>query len=299
MARADRSRRLRRRIQGRDARRPAWHALESQRRRALPVGPALDDPAPAAVRVDRRRARSSAAMRRTRCWCSATTSPPTTSRRRARFPKDSLVADFLVERGDDRNDLNVFASRRGNWEVMLRAAFHNRSVRNLLAPGCAGRAHAARPRAAQVVPIWEAAERYRDAGDPVVIVAGRALRHRLVARLGGQGPAPARHPRRARLELRAHPSLEPHRHGHPAAAPARRHRSRRELALRPGDRIEVSALPADLRPRGAVPVTILRADGTRTALRVTAAVETQFEIALLRDGGVLPHILRDAIRKAA
>ncbi|MBM3372883.1 MAG: aconitate hydratase AcnA, partial [Betaproteobacteria bacterium] len=36
------------------------------------------------------------------------------------IPADSLVADYLVERGDDRNDLNVFASRRGNWEVMLR-----------------------------------------------------------------------------------------------------------------------------------------------------------------------------------
>src|SRR2546429_4685186 len=30
------------------------------------------------------------------------------------IPPDSLVADFLVERGDDRGDLNVFASRRGD-----------------------------------------------------------------------------------------------------------------------------------------------------------------------------------------
>ena len=34
----------------------------------------------------------------------------------------------------DRRDLNVFASRRGNWEVMLRAAFHSRSLVNLYAP---------------------------------------------------------------------------------------------------------------------------------------------------------------------
>ena len=38
------------------------------------------------------------------------------------IPADSLVADFLVARGDDRNDLNVFASRRGNWEVMMRGS---------------------------------------------------------------------------------------------------------------------------------------------------------------------------------
>jgi aconitate hydratase len=41
-----------------------------------------------------------------------------------------------------------------------------------------------------------------------------------------------------------------------------------------------------------VPVTIVRASGERVAVPATAAVETQFELQLLRDGGVLPHILR-------
>lgn len=47
------------------------------------------------------------------------------------IPKDSHVADFLVSRGEDRNDLNVFASRRGNWEAMVRAAFYDRTLVNL------------------------------------------------------------------------------------------------------------------------------------------------------------------------
>src|SRR5260221_12807744 len=75
------------------------------------------------------------------------------------IPKDSLVADFLVERGDDRNDLNVFASRRGNWEVMLRAAFHNKSVRNSLAPD-APVAHTLHAPSGEIVPICEAAARH-------------------------------------------------------------------------------------------------------------------------------------------
>ena len=50
------------------------------------------------------------------------------------IPRDSEVADFLVEQGEDRDDLNVFASRRGNWEVMVRAAFYSKSLDNLLAP---------------------------------------------------------------------------------------------------------------------------------------------------------------------
>ena len=58
------------------------------------------------------------------------------------IPPDSLVADFLAARGEDRRDLNVFASRRGNWEVMLRR-LPSRSLVNLYAP-VAPVAHAAR-----------------------------------------------------------------------------------------------------------------------------------------------------------
>jgi aconitate hydratase len=213
------------------------------------------------------------------------------------IPADSLVADFLVERGDDRNDLNVFASRRGNWEVMLRAAFHNRSVVNLLAPG-APVAHTIHVPSSQVVPLWEAAQRYRDAGEPVVLVAG----HRYGT--GSSRDWAAKGQRLLGIRAVLASSFE------------RIHRSNligmgilplrlpegfgpREMKLQPGDRIEVAALPESLRPRGAVPVAILRKDGTRTPVAVTAAVETQFEIDLLRDGGVIPHILLNATRKAA
>ena len=69
----------------------------------------------------------------------------------------------------DRRDLNVFASRRGNWEVMLRAAFHSRSLVNLYAP-VAPVARCTRPRARRC--RYGEAARYRDAGLPVVLVAG-------------------------------------------------------------------------------------------------------------------------------
>ena len=72
------------------------------------------------------------------------------------IPPDSLVADFLAARGEDRRDLNVFASRRGNWEVMLRAAFHSRSLVNLYAP-VAPVAHTLHAPSGQTLPLWEAA----------------------------------------------------------------------------------------------------------------------------------------------
>ena len=87
------------------------------------------------------------------------------------IPARSDAADHLVARGEDRGDLNVFASRRGNWEVMLRGLFVNRAARNELYPAAPPGATVHAP-SGEVLPLWRAAERYRDDGTPVVLVAG-------------------------------------------------------------------------------------------------------------------------------
>ena len=211
------------------------------------------------------------------------------------IPPDSLVADHLVERGERRDDLNVFASRRGNWEVMLRAAFHNRSLRNLLAPD-APVAHTLHVPSGEIVPLWEAARRYREAGRSVVVVAGErygtgssrdwaAKGQRL---LGIRAVLAASFERIHRsnligmgiLPLRLPEGIEP-----------------ATLALVPGDRIGIDAEVDALRPRCAVGVRILRADGRIEALSATAAVETRLEVALLREGGVIPSILKQRLHE--
>ncbi len=213
------------------------------------------------------------------------------------IPPDSLVADFLVERGDPRSDLNVFASRRGNWEVMLRAAFHSKSLLNLLQPGMPV-AHTLHVPSGDVLPIWDVAARYRDAGDPVVLLAGErygtgssrdwaAKGQRL---LGIRAVLAASFERIHRSNLVGMGIL-------PIRLPAGA--TPRSLGLVAGDRIEVDAPPQALSPRCEVPVRILRADGSTETLAAVAAVETQLEVELLRDGGVIPSILRKTIRQGA
>ncbi len=206
------------------------------------------------------------------------------------IPRDSLVADFLVERGDDRGDLNVFASRRGNWEVMVRGAFHSKTLKNLLAPGVPV-AHTLHVPSGAVMPLYDAARRYAAEGDSVVLVAGerygtgssrdwaakgqRLLGIRSVlansferihrSNLIGMGILPLRFPA----------GVTPF-----------------SLELAPGDRIAVEALPDAIEPRCAVPLRILRAHGGSEPLTATAAVETQLEVALLRVGGVIPSTLQ-------
>ena len=48
---------------------------------------------------------------------------------------DSAAASWLIERGGDPDNLNVYAAYRGNCEVMLRGLFTNRLVRNYLEEG--------------------------------------------------------------------------------------------------------------------------------------------------------------------
>jgi aconitate hydratase len=87
------------------------------------------------------------------------------------IPAATPAARYLIERGETPGDLNVFASRRGNWEAMVRGLFTNPSVDNLLRPGLApGRTiHAPGD---EDMTLWDAAERYAAEGTPLVIVAG-------------------------------------------------------------------------------------------------------------------------------
>ena len=213
------------------------------------------------------------------------------------IPPDSLVADHLVERGDQRHDLNVFASRRGNWEVMVRAAFHSKSLVNLLRIGMPV-AHTLHVPSGEVQPIWDVAERYRAAGQAVVLVAGErygtgssrdwaAKGQRL---LGIRAVLAVSFERIHRSNLIGMGIL-------PLRLPAGV--TPQTLQLQPGERIEVDAAPAALAPRGAVTVYVHRLDGLVLTLQAAAAVETQREVALLRDGGVIPAILRQFVPRGA
>ena len=212
------------------------------------------------------------------------------------IPPDSLIADFLVARGDNRNDLNVFASRRGNWEVMMRAAFYSKSLVNRLCPDVRV-GHTRHAPSGRVEPIWEAAARYRQDQQPVVLLAGarfgtgssrdwaakgqRLLGIRAVLAVSFERIHRSNLIGMGILPLRLPDGVTPD-----------------TLAVQSGDRIEIDA-PADaLAPRMPVPVRILRANGMADALQATAAIETQLEVRLLRMGGVIPAILSDILRPA-
>jgi aconitate hydratase len=85
---------------------------------------------------------------------------------------DSPAGRYLVEHGVAPADFNTYGSRRGNHEVLMRGTFANVRIRNLMLDGTVGGWTVHVP-TGETVSIFEAAERYRSEGTPLVVLAGK------------------------------------------------------------------------------------------------------------------------------
>ena len=209
---------------------------------------------------------------------------------------DSDAGRHLVARGADPHDLNVFASRRGNWEVMLRGLFTNKSVRNLLDPSLTPGTTIHAPSGA-VLPLWQAAERYRSEGAAVVVVAGDRygtgssrdwaakglwlLGVRAVLALGFE-----RIHRSNLIGMGILPLLLPE------------HLPPEQLALRAGDTIAIDANAERLAPRVDIALSVARRNAPPLHFSALAAIDTALEVDVLKAGGILPYILRQSVTDA-
>ncbi|HET9827468.1 MAG TPA: aconitate hydratase [Nocardioidaceae bacterium] len=88
--------------------------------------------------------------------------------------KDSPAGKYLAEHGVSNRDFNSYGSRRGNHEVMIRGTFANIRLRNQLAPGTEGGFTVdLTAEDKPVTTIFEASEKYLEAGIPLVILSGK------------------------------------------------------------------------------------------------------------------------------
>ena len=86
--------------------------------------------------------------------------------------KDSPAGKYLIEHGVQPGDFNSYGARRGNHEVMMRGTFANIRLRNQLAPGTEGGWTTYQPEGV-VMTIYDAAMKYKDAGVPLIVLAGK------------------------------------------------------------------------------------------------------------------------------
>ena len=85
---------------------------------------------------------------------------------------ESPAGEWLIEHGVERRFFNSYGARRGNHEIMVRGTFANVRLRNLLVPGSEGTWTVHVPSGEEMT-IYDAAERYRQEGTPLIVLAGK------------------------------------------------------------------------------------------------------------------------------
>jgi aconitate hydratase len=85
--------------------------------------------------------------------------------------KDSPAGKYLMDNGVKPADFNQYGARRGADQVMVRGTFANIRLKNEMAPGTEGGVTTYLPTGA-VEPIYDASLKYKEAGVPLIVLAG-------------------------------------------------------------------------------------------------------------------------------
>jgi aconitate hydratase len=206
------------------------------------------------------------------------------------IPADGPAGRYLQEHGVAPADFNSFGSRRGNHEVMMRGTFANVRLKNLLADGKEG-GHTTHVPSGEASSIFDAAMRYRDAGVPLIILAGAEYGSGSSRDWAAKGPM--------LLGVRAVI----------AESYERIHRSNLvgmgvlPLQFEPGsnaailgltgkESFTIEGLADDLTPRAALDVVATTDAGQQTRFTAIVRIDTTIEVDYYRNGGILHTVLR-------
>ena len=203
---------------------------------------------------------------------------------------ESPAGRYLLERGVPKADFNSYGARRGNHEVMMRGTFANIRLKNLLVPGSEGNLTAHFPDG-EPLSVFDAAERYRAEGVPLVVLAGKEYGTGSSRDWAAKGPA--------LLGVRA-VIAESFERIHCAnlvgmgVLPLEFEpgQSAESLHLTGAETFDIAGIAAGLTPRQQLDVTARSAAGAETVFSVTVRLDTPVHVDYYRHGGILPAVLR-------
>jgi aconitate hydratase len=203
------------------------------------------------------------------------------------------AADFLLGRGVAQEDFNIYTTRRGNHEVVIRASFANIRLRNRMVPGVEGGMTKLQPDG-RVMRIFEAAEEYGRRGIPLAVIAGknygcgssRDSAAKGVALLGVKAVIAESFERIHRtnlvgmgvLPLQFEPGTDA-----------------KTLGLDGTEAFELRNLASAIGVGARVSCTIRRAGGRSETVPLIARLDTEEDVAYWRNGGILPAVWRDCV----
>ena len=194
-------------------------------------------------------------------------------------------------------EMNTFGARRCNHEVMLRGAFANVRIKNLMVPGVEGGVTLHQPSGEQMG-VYDAAERYRGQGVPLAVFAGEEYGTGSSRDWAAKGPqllgikfVVARGFERIhRTNLIMMGILPCQFKGSDSVA---------SLKIDGSETFDLTGVEGELRPSQDVTLTIHRKDGSTTSTKLTLRADTPIEIEYLKHGGILPYVLREILSAQA
>ncbi|MCX6852709.1 MAG: aconitate hydratase AcnA [Verrucomicrobia bacterium] len=211
--------------------------------------------------------------------------------------KASPAGRFLLEHGVTQADFNSFGSRRGNDLVMTRGTFANVRIKNLMLGGKEGGDTLLQP-AGTEMSIYDAAEAYKAAGTPSIILGGEDYG------MGSSRDWAAKGTRLLGVKAVITKSFE------------RIHRSNLVgMGVLPCnfkdkadyDKVkdlsdatfDLLGLSNDFKPMSEATLRVHKADGSSFDVPVVVRIDTPVEIDYYRAGGILPYVLAQILRANA
>jgi len=200
--------------------------------------------------------------------------------------KASPAGHYLMEHGVEPVEFNSYGARRGNDRVMTRGTFANIRIRNLLVPGTEGGVTRFLP-GTEVMPVYDAAVKYKEAGTPLVVLAGaeygtgssRDWAAKGTMLLGVRAVMATSFERIHRSNLVGMGVL-------PLVLPE----PWQQFGLTGEERFDIPF--ENLVPRTTVMVKATRPDGTVREIPCMVRIDTPVELDQFRAGGILPFVLR-------
>jgi len=208
--------------------------------------------------------------------------------------EQSPAGRYLKSRGIEKRDFNSYGSRRGNDRIMVRGTFANIRLKNTMVPGVEGGVTVHQP-SGERLDIYDAAERYKAEGVPLLILAGREYGSgssrdwaaKGTALLGVRAVIAESYERIHRSNLVGMGVLPlQFRDGQNADS----------LGLSGQERLTLRGLAQGLKPRQELTVEVSRPDGTAASFKVTARLDTPVEVNYYRNGGILHTVLRKMLK---
>ncbi len=202
----------------------------------------------------------------------------------------TLAGEWLRAAGS--KDFSSFGSRRMNHEVMVRGAFANPRIKNLLAAGSEGSVTIHQPSGDKMT-IYEASMRYQKDGVPLFVFAGeeygtgssRDWAAKGTQMLGIKVVITRGYERIHRSNLVGMGVLPCQFKGNDSV---------QSLGITGTDTFDLLGVEGgNVKPMQDVTLVIHRADGSTKNVTVTLRVDSPIEVEYLKHGGIMPFVLRE------